>query len=74
MKKEKCVQITLTYLITITNEDLNLPESCTREEFEDALDEYFENINTDVDGYSFNDNEAEFFGFKDEDEDDKERD
>ena len=67
MKKEKCVQITLTYLITITNEDLNLPESCTREEFEDALDEYFENINTDVNGYSFNDNEAEFFGFEDED-------
>ena len=72
MKKEKCVQITLTYLITITNEDLNLPDDCSRDEFEDTLDEYFENINTYVNGYSFNDNEAEFFGF--EDEDDKEED
>ena len=68
MKKEKSVQITLTYLITITNEDLNLPDDCSREEFEEALDEYFENINTDVDGYSFNDNEAEFFGFENEEE------
>ena len=63
---EKCVQITLTYLITLTNKDLNLPDDCSRDEFEDALDEYFENINTDVAGYSFNDNEAEFFGFEDE--------
>lgn len=31
--KEKYAQITLTYLITITNKDLNLPESCTREEY-----------------------------------------
>lgn len=64
--KEECVQITLTYLITLTNKDLNLSDDCSRDEFEDALDEYFENINTDIDGYSFNDNEVEFFGFEDE--------
>ena len=62
--KEKCTQITLTYLFTLTPEEVGLEPDCSREEFEDAVDKYMYDIN--MNDYEPNDNEAEYFGFEEE--------